>query len=131
MVAKGVALVLAIVVAGTHKAALGQIVHAAHPRVIQSRDVVRAAGAALGTSPIVVPMPRLVAAPLVWAIAHAAEAAGRRTAVRVDKLAEFFAPAWGLSCAKAERLLGWRAQYDLVEGMAQTAELYRKAGWLN
>jgi dihydroflavonol-4-reductase len=123
-------LVRLIVLAGTEPAAQGQIFHAAHPTVVLSRDVVRAAGAALGTSPVIVPVPGVLAAPLIWAIGLAGSSRGRRSVVSYDKLPEFLAPAWVLAVDKAERLLGWRAEHDLMEGMALTADWYKKEGWL-
>lgn len=124
-------LVRLIVRCGTEDAARNQIVHAAHPAVVLSRDVIRAAGAALGASPVIVPVPGIVAAPIIWAIGAAASARGGRSVVSYDKLPEFLAPAWVLSVAKAERLLGWKAELGVVEGMALTAEWYKKEGWLD
>ena len=121
----------AIALAGTHEAARGQILHAAHAEVVTSRDVARAAGAALGRSTVVLPVPGFAARPIVWAIGRAAAVTGRRTVVDTDKLAEFLAPSWVLSVAKAERQLGWTAGVALAEGMARTAAWYRKEGWLN
>ena len=110
--------------------ARGQVYHAAHPEVVLSRDVGKAIGRAIGRTPVVLPVPGALAAPIVGAIGRAAAAAGKPSVVNADKLAEFLAPAWLLSVEKAERELGWRAAHDLAAGMAKTAEWYVREGLL-
>jgi nucleoside-diphosphate-sugar epimerase len=124
-------LVRVLLLAGTEPAALGQIFHAAHHAITLSRDIVRAAGGAIGKSPFILPVPGMLAAPVVWAVSHVGRLQGRRSALNVDKLPELLAPAFILSVAKAERLLGWKAEHDVVEGMALTAAWYKKEGWLD
>lgn len=123
-------LVQAIALAGTHPGAAGQIFHAAHPELVFSRDVARAAGAAIGRSPIIIPLPGFIAAPIVALVGRIAASAGKRTVINSDKMAEFLAPSWLLSAKKAERLLGWRATTDVTSGMRLTAEWYREKRWL-
>ncbi len=120
----------ALVRAGTVEGARGQVYHAAHPEVVLSRDVGKAIGRAIGRTPVVLPVPGALAAPIVGAIGRAAAAAGKPSVVNADKLAEFLAPAWLLSVEKAERELGWRAAHDLAAGMAKTAEWYVREGLL-
>ena len=122
-----------IAAAGASTAAPGQVYHLAHPEVVRSRDLAREIGRAVrgGRSPMIVPVPGALAAPIVRLIGRAAAAAGRRTVVSEDKLAEFLAPAWGTSSAKAERDLGWRPGYDLRRGVAETAAWYRAEGLLD
>lgn len=116
--------------AGRTDRSVGQTYHAAHPEIVTAAGVARAAGAALGKRPIVLPLPALVTAPLVRLIGFAAARAGQRTVLTGDKLAEFLAPAWLLDSSKAERELGWTAIYDLATGMRETAAWYTKEGWL-
>lgn len=123
-------LVRVIALAGSQPAASGQILHAAHPEVVLSREVARAAGAAIGRTPLIVPLPAFLAAPIVGLIGRAAAATGRRTVVNADKMAEFLAPSWLLAVAKAEQLLGWRAETGVAAGMKETAAWYRDCGWL-
>ncbi len=123
-------LVRAIAVAGTHPAAERHLFHAAHAEVVLSRDVARAAGRALGGDPIVLPVPGLLATPVVAAIGWAAAAAGRPSVLNADKMAEFLAPSWRLDVTKAHRLLAWRAETALAEGFARTVSWYRAHGWL-
>jgi nucleoside-diphosphate-sugar epimerase len=123
----------AIARAGTEPRALGQTYHLEHPAVVSQRELARAIGRAVrgGRSPLVVPVPAAFAAPIVRAIGWAAAASGRRTVVSADKLAEFLAPSFATSPAKAEQELGWRAAHDLGSGLEETAEWYRKEGWLS
>jgi nucleoside-diphosphate-sugar epimerase len=120
----------AIVAAGTSPAAAREVLHAGHPEIARSRDVARAAARALNRGAVLLPVPGVLAGPIVALIARAAAAAGRRTVVTPDKMAEFLAPAWLLDSRKADRLLGWRAATDLRTGFARTAAWYREAGWL-
>jgi dihydroflavonol-4-reductase len=120
----------AIVRAGTVPAAAGQTYHAAHAEVVTSRDLALSVGRAVGRTPLVIPVPGAVATPIVSLIGWIAAARGRLTTLNADKMAEFLAPAWVVSSAKAERELGWRAGHDLAEGTRLTAAWYREAGWL-
>jgi len=120
-----------IVQAGLVPAAAGRTYHLAHPGVVLARDLVREVGRAVrGRTPLIVPVPPAIAARIVRAIGRAAAAAGRRTVVSEDKMAEFLAPAWGTSVELAERELGWRPAHDLRSGIAATAAWYRAEGLL-
>jgi nucleoside-diphosphate-sugar epimerase len=125
-------LVDGIAAAGVSPAALGQTYHLAHPEVIRSRDLAREIGRAVrrGRAPLIVPVPAALAAPIVRMIGRAAAATGRRTVVSADKLAEFLAPAWGTSVAKAERELAWRPPHDVRSGVEETAAWYLAEGLL-
>jgi nucleoside-diphosphate-sugar epimerase len=107
-----------------------RIYHAAHQEIVLSRDVARAAGRAIGRRPLLLPVPALLATPIVAAMGRAAAASGRRTVVSTDKMAEFLAPSWLLAVERAERELGWTARTGITEGMALTADWYRREGWL-
>jgi len=121
-----------LVRAASEPAAAGQTYHLAHPEVVTARALARAVGRAArrGRAPLVVPVPVGLARPIVRLIGRAAAAAGRRTVVSPDKMAEFLAPSFATSVVKAERELGWRPPTALVPGAAVTAEWYRREGWL-
>jgi nucleoside-diphosphate-sugar epimerase len=123
-------LVDAIVRAGVVPGVERRTYHAAHAEIVLSREVALAAGAALGRTPVILPLPILVTRPLVALIGKAAAAAGRRTVVNSDKMAEFTAPAFLLSVDGAKVDLGWQAAVGVAEGMRRTAAWYRSAGWL-
>lgn len=120
----------AIVRAGTTPAAAGQTYHAAHAEVVTTRELALAVGRAVGRTPLVIPVPGAVATPIVSLIGRIAAARGRLSTLNADKMAEFLAPAWVVSSAKAERELGWRAGHDIAAGAQLTATWYREAGWL-
>ncbi len=117
--------------AGADPRSLGQTYHLAHAAPTTQRALATAIGRAVsgGRAPLVLPVPAVVAAPIVRAIGSAARP-GRRSVVSGDKLPEFLAPSWATSVAKAERELGWRAATDLAAGLAATAAWYRHEGWL-
>ena len=120
----------AIVRAGLTPAAAGQTYHAAHVEVVTTREFALAVGRAVGRTPLVVPVPGALATPIVSLIGRIAAARGRLSTLNADKMAEFLAPAWVVSSAKAERELGWRAGHDFAAGARHTAAWYREAGWL-
>jgi nucleoside-diphosphate-sugar epimerase len=123
-------LVDALVRAGTTPAAAGRTYHVAHDAVVLSRDIARAAGAALGRRTVLLPVPIVAAAPIVTLIGWAAAAAGRPSVLSREKLAEFLAPSWLVSSDAARRDLGWTAATGLAEGMRKSADWYRAEGWL-
>jgi len=123
-------LVDAIVRSGTVPDAERRTYHAAHTEIVLSRDVARAAGAALGRDPMVIPVPVLAARPIVALIGRVAAATGRRTVVSSDKMAEFTAPSFLLAVDRARIDLGWQAGVGIADGMRRTGEWYRAAGWL-
>lgn len=122
----------AILRAALEPRAVAQTYHVAHPAALSQRELAGAIGRAVrhGRSPLVIPVPALLAAPIVRVIGRAAAAAGRRSVVSGDKLAEFLAPSFATSVDKAERELGWRAATELDAGLAETAAWYRAEGWL-
>lgn len=120
----------ATVRAGTAPAAIHQTYHAAHAEVVSTRDLVLAIGRAVGRTPVVLPVPGLLATPIVGLIGALSAARGRPSVLNLDKMAEFLAPAWILSVEKAGRELGWRAAHDVAEGTRLTAESYRADGLL-
>jgi nucleoside-diphosphate-sugar epimerase len=119
-----------LIIASSSDMGLRQIFHAAHGEVVLSRDVARAAGTSMGGSPIVIPVPGLVATGIVGVIGRLATLAGQTTVLSPERLAEFLAPSWLLDVSKAKRLLGWSAKLPMLEGMKRTGAWYKEAGWL-
>jgi len=119
-----------LVHAGTAAAAGGQVLHAAHEEIVRARDVARMAARVQGRRALTVPVPGLLARPIVSAMHAMAAAAGRRTVVGPDKMAEFLASGWLLDSARIRSVTGWRATTDLATGFARTAAWYREQGWL-
>ena len=122
----------ALIAAGTSPAAVGRVYFAAHPAVTTSRDLVLAAGRALGRDrpPRILPVPPLVARGVLWAAGTLAHLAGRPTLLSADKGNEYLAPAWTCRSDALTRDTGWRAQVALDDGLRRAANWYREVGWL-
>ena len=120
---------LTLAAAGSERG-IRQIFHAAHSEGVLSRDVAKATGAAQGKSPVVIPVPGLLAAGVVGVISRLAGLVGQTTVLSPERLDEFMAPSWLLDVSKAQRSLGWRATITMQEGMQLTAQWYRENGWL-
>ncbi len=120
---------------------VGDVFFASHPEVVTSRALATAVhaavrnargggGAAGRADPWVVPLPSMVARPLLSVVGAAAGALGKATLLTAEKANEFFAPAWTCSAASLERRTGWRAAHDLEAGLPRTASWYVERDWL-
>ncbi len=121
-----------LIAAATSPAAAGRIYFAAHPTTTTSRELVLAAGQALGrgTTPRILPVPPAIARGVLWTVGTIAYLAGRATLLSADKAHEFLAPAWTCRSDALTRDTGWRAAIDLETGLKRAANWYREAGWL-
>ena len=119
-----------LVAAGTSPAAAGRMYYAAHPTSTTTRELVLAAGRALGTKPKIVPVPPAVARGVLWTVGTIAYLAGRATLLSADKAHEFLAPAWTCRSDALTRDTGWKAAVDLETGMKRATNWYREVGWL-
>jgi len=106
------------------------VYYPAHREVTTSRSLVAAIGAALGTRPRTLAIPRAVVRPMLWLTGTAARLAGRATLLSADKANELLADAWVCSPTALEHAISWRAETDLTAGLRTTAAWYRAAGWL-
>jgi len=120
----------ALIAAAASPAAAGKVYYPAHPEVVTSRDVVLAAGRAMGRTPRVVSLSGGLARGLLGAIAAGARLAGQATVLTADKANEFFAPAWTFSPQPLMRDTGWAATVDLETGFRRTVAWYRERHWL-
>jgi nucleoside-diphosphate-sugar epimerase len=120
----------AIARAGAAPGAAGRTYHVAHDEVVTTRELALTVGRAVGRTPLVVPVPGVVATPIVSLIGWIAAARGRLSTLNADKMAEFLAPAWVVSSARAARDLRWQASHGIAEGARLTAAWYREKGWL-
>jgi nucleoside-diphosphate-sugar epimerase len=119
-----------LVAAATSAAAAGRVYFAAHPTTTTSRELVLAAGRALGGTPRIVPVPPFVARGVLWAVGTLAHIAGRATLLSADKANEYLAPAWTCRSDALTRDTGWRAEIALETGLRRAANWYREVGWL-
>ena len=119
-----------LIAAATSPAAVGRVYFAAHPTTTTSRELVLAAGRALGRTPRIVPVPPLVARGVLWAVGTLAHIAGQATLLSADKGNEYLAPAWTCRSDALTRDTGWRAEIELETGLRRSANWYREVGWL-
>ena len=119
-----------LIAAATSPAAVGHVYFAAHPTTTTSRDLVLAAGRAVGRTPRIVPVPPLVARGVLWTVGTLAHMAGRATLLSADKGNEYLAPAWTCRSDALTRDTGWRAEIELETGLRRAANWYREVGWL-
>jgi dihydroflavonol-4-reductase len=109
---------------------IGGTYNACHPQVFTSADLGQAVGAAMGRSVIRLRVPEGVGRALLAVTETSARLTRQVTILTTDKANEFFQPAWTGDPSALTRDSGWRAQYDLSSGLADTYRWYRKAGWL-
>jgi nucleoside-diphosphate-sugar epimerase len=109
---------------------IGGTYNACHPQVFTSADLGQAVGAAMGRSVIRLRVPQGVGRALLAVTETSARLTRQVTILTTDKANEFFQPAWTGDPSALTRDSGWRAQYDLSSGLADTYRWYRKAGWL-
>jgi nucleoside-diphosphate-sugar epimerase len=123
-------LAAALIAAATSSASVGKTYYACHPEIITSAGLVRAVGEAMGRRLIRIPVPRVAGRALLAVTGGAAALRQRPTILTADKANEFFQAAWTGDPSELMRDTGWRAEFDLRSGLADTYRWYRSAGWL-
>jgi nucleoside-diphosphate-sugar epimerase len=116
--------------AAAQPAAIGGTYHACHPQVFTSRELSQAIGSTMGRSVLCLRVPQSVGRALLTITQTTARLTGQATILTADKANEFFQPAWTGDPAPLTRDTGWRPQFDLSSGLADTYQWYRNAGWL-
>jgi nucleoside-diphosphate-sugar epimerase len=122
----------ALILLGRSSQALGGTFYPAHPEVVTSGELARIIGRSLGKKVRIARLPRWLARPALGITSFTARLTGRTTLLSPDKGNELFAPAWTCDPGPLERVTGgeWKASTNLEQGARETAEWYRKAGWL-
>lgn len=118
-----------ILLCGEHPDAVGEVFILAGNRHTTLNELVDCIGGAVGRKR------RRFHVPYLPVIASAYIIAAVCRALRVSpplypRRVEFFSKDRAASIAKAERILGYRPQVSLKEGVAMTADWYRAHGWL-
>jgi dihydroflavonol-4-reductase len=108
----------------------GRTYHACHPEVVTQRDLARAIALAMGRRVRLLALPARLTRILLRVTGAAAQLSGQATQLHPDKGHEFLAPAWVASSEALTRDTGWQAEIDLARGLADTADWYRKEGWV-
>jgi nucleoside-diphosphate-sugar epimerase len=120
----------ALIAVGTTSATAGNTYVACHPEVFTTAQFGTAVGAAMGRSVAIVRIPHAAGRALLWVTEAAATMSRQATVLTRDKAHEFFQPAWTGDPGPLTRVTGWRAGFDLEQGLADTYRWYRQAGWL-
>jgi dihydroflavonol-4-reductase len=120
----------ALVAAGVASATAGRTYHAAHPEIVSQREFIQAVAKAMGKNVRVVPLSRPIVMAILYGVGAVADLFGSGTVLRPGKAPEFFAPAWTCGSQPLATDAGWTARIDLAQGLPETAQWYREAGWL-
>jgi nucleoside-diphosphate-sugar epimerase len=120
----------ALIAVAEAPATVGGTYHACHPQVFTSAELGQTVAAAMGRSALSLKVPQSVGRALLAVTETSARLARQVTILTTDKANEFFQPAWTGDPSPLTRDSGWRAEYDLASGLADTYNWYRKAGWL-
>jgi nucleoside-diphosphate-sugar epimerase len=109
------------------EAAAGGTYFIAHPEITTWRELARAIGSGLGRKVRPVPVP----GPLIRAVGAVGDWLGPAPGVLDTRRArDLTAPAWTCRVDRALNDLGWRPEYGLERGLAETVRWYREHGWL-
>lgn len=90
----------------------------------------KAVGRTLGSKPLMLPIPVPVLQGLGGVGSFLSKVMGKALVLNVDKIREATQPNWLCSSARAREHLGFHPSLCLEDGLASTAEWYRRVGWL-
>jgi nucleoside-diphosphate-sugar epimerase len=120
----------AIVLAGISDDVVGDVFYVAHPQVVTAADLMRAIAHEMRRSVIPLPIPRWAATVALAATGAWSDITQRPSVLHPDKIHEFFQEAWTADPAAFMTATGWRPQWDLARGLADTAAWYRAERWI-
>ena len=119
-------LVRAIVAAGARPEAAGQVFYICNEAWHAQGQVMDFILAALGRKALRVGVPDRIVRFLGGVAEDAAKLIGAHSMFNRDKALEMTQRAWICSPAKAGRLLGWKAEVDIEQGLRETLAWYRE-----
>jgi len=123
-------LVEGLLAAARASQAAGRTYYLSHPVASTWSEFAAAAGKTLGVNPRRLSVP----AGAAWAVGLAAELWGRTTRrpgiLSRDKIAEARYTHWTCDASRAAAEIGFEARTSLKDGLAQTLDWYKEAGWL-
>ncbi|MDA8084820.1 MAG: NAD-dependent epimerase/dehydratase family protein [Nitrospiraceae bacterium] len=115
-----------IIMAAEAETAAGKTFFLSDHMVYTNEDIAREIGAALGSKPLRLPIPRAIF-PIVGYIGQKIDKKG---IINRDRILDFSYTNWTCDPSRAERELGYTAIKMLREGIKWTAEWYRTHQWL-
>ncbi len=111
-------------------ATVGGVYHAGNAAPVTQRALAVAVGRAVGREVRCLALPPGVVRPLLGVFGLTTRALNRAPLLDRDKSRELLASGWVCSSAALRRDTGWEAEIALADGLAETADAYREAGWL-
>ncbi len=108
----------------------GRYYLASGPPVTTGR-MAEAIGRALGKKPLRLDVPSFMLKAVVGLAEAYTRLSGRPARLTRERLADWTAPRWTVSDARARAELGYVPHVDLDPGIEETAQWYRTAGWIH
>jgi nucleoside-diphosphate-sugar epimerase len=122
-------LVRAITAAGFAEGATG-LLHVAEAQAYTWGAVLELVAQAVGRVGRRIPVPRILVRMAGGVSGALGGLAGKPPIFDADKAREILAPGWLCDTEAARRALGFEASIPLEQGLAETADWYRRKGWL-
>jgi nucleoside-diphosphate-sugar epimerase len=125
-----VADVVRVVAAAIDAPVDGDVLFVGHPHPVTAREIVEAVRRAVGRPAAIVPVPQAITRLAAAGCDLAARLAGRVLPLNQWRYVELSAEGFVCRVDRMRDHLGVVAALDLREGVAQTADWYRRAGWI-
>jgi nucleoside-diphosphate-sugar epimerase len=108
----------------------GEILFVGHPRPVTAREILDAIRRAVGRPATIVPVPQAITRLAAAGCDLIARVVGRELPLSQWRYVELSADGFVCRVDRLRDRLGVVAALDLREGVAQTADRYRRAGWI-
>jgi nucleoside-diphosphate-sugar epimerase len=122
-------LVEAMIIAGD-SALSRQVFYVNHPEIVTQSQLMQRIAQTLGRSTISLPIPEWAARMALAMTGAWSDLTHQKSILHSDKIHEFYQPAWTADPSVFMAATGWRPQYPLSRGLAETVTWYRQAGWI-
>jgi dihydroflavonol-4-reductase len=119
-----------IALAGESEASTGRTYFISSDEVYSLSSIAALLAKILGRPAKTIVIPKPVAYCLAVAAEGMAMVTGKRPVINRDKVRDLSQTGWGCSIDKAKRELGYAQQVPLEEGLRETVNWYKEAGWL-
>ena len=119
-----------IILAGESEASIGRAYFISSEEIYTMGAVADRLAHVLSRRARTVTIPKAVAYAVALAAEGAAALLGKTPVLNRDKVTDLSQRGWACSVERARRELGYRQQVPLTEGLSETAEWYKKQGWL-
>ncbi len=118
------------IAAAIDRPAEGETLFVGHPRPVTAREILEALQLAVDRSSAVIHVPQALTRLAAAACDLAGHVVGRPLPLNGWRYVELSAEGFVCSVERLRERLGIVAVFDLSEGLAQTAEWYRREGWI-